>query len=167
MPFENEFEAYPPPDHYPRGVFRHMCPNSESLFSLHMTPSLKKIRIHYSFSTFHPPSSVFHQIFWLRVTTSSARTIFVLFSVYLYDLWRNYLQTISKQSKINPQNYLTTIYNQSTNDRKSISKQPQTNLKLISTQSRDFETISKQSQIKIKTVSNQSPNNLKLIPRQS
>ena len=56
MPLEKEFETFPPPEHCASGMFRHMHPKPESLISLHITPSLKKIRNHYLLSTMHSPS---------------------------------------------------------------------------------------------------------------
>ena len=62
MPFEKEFETFPPPEHCTSGIFRHIHPKPESLISHYSTPSLEKSRIHYLFSIMHLLSLIFHYI---------------------------------------------------------------------------------------------------------
>ena len=154
MPFEKEFETFPPPEHCTSGIFRHMHPKPESLISHYITPSLEKSRIHYLFSTMHLPSLIFHYILF----TGSFITIQTI---------PNNLQTISNQSRINPQNNLQTISKQSPNNLQTMSNQSQNNLKSISKQSQiNPQTVSKQSPTNLKSIPKQSPNNLETISKQ-
>ena len=108
MPFEKEFETFPPPEHCTSGIFRHIHPKPESLISHYSTPSLEKSRIHYLFSIKQSPNNL--QMYQINPPTVSKQS-------------PNNLQTMSKQSP----NNVKTISKQS-QIKKSIPKQSPNNL---------------------------------------
>ena len=157
MPFEKEFETFPPPEHCTSGIFRHIHPKPESLISHYSTPSLEKSRIHYLFSIKQSPNNL--QMYQINPPTVSKQSPNNLQTI--SKQCPNNLQTMSKQSPNNLKsrnqspNSLQTISKQSPNNVQTISKQCQNNLQTISNQ-----------QINPQTVSKQFPNNLQTISKQ-